>query len=80
MLDEEVALAAGLDGVVLRRLTTEDAEAFAAHIAGDLAQLGAYLPWPAMTPSPRARPAGSDPTSAPRTAGWWPRASGAGTP
>ncbi|WP_187369298.1 GNAT family N-acetyltransferase [Baekduia soli] len=34
---------------MLRRLTTADAEAFAAHVEADLEHLGAYLPWPART-------------------------------
>lgn len=35
--------------VVLRRLGTGDAEAFAAHVAADLERLRTYLPWPDPT-------------------------------
>lgn len=49
MLDRDVALATAFDGTVLRRLTAADAEAFAAHVAGDLAHLAEHLPWPAVT-------------------------------
>lgn len=35
-----------------RHLTTADAEAFAAHVAANLEQLGEFLPWPEVTDTP----------------------------
>lgn len=53
MLDGGVVLSTGLPGQVeLRRLTTADAAAFAAHVAGDGARLGEHLAWPAVTVTP----------------------------
>jgi RimJ/RimL family protein N-acetyltransferase len=53
MLDGGVVLSTGLPGrVELRRLTTADAAAFAGHVAGDVARLGEYLSWPAVTDTP----------------------------
>ena len=37
---------------MLRTLTAADAPAFASHIAGDLARLSEFLPWPARTDTP----------------------------
>lgn len=50
-----MALGDGVDlgsGVELRRLGSADADAFAAHVAGDLEHLGEHLPWPALTRDP----------------------------
>ena len=52
MLEDGVELATRIDGITLRRLTTADAHAFAAHVARDGDHLGAYLPWPAKTADP----------------------------
>lgn len=52
MLEGGTALDTGLEGLVLRRLTAADAEAFAAHIARDLVHVGAHLPWPWVTAEP----------------------------
>jgi ribosomal-protein-serine acetyltransferase len=53
MLDGGVVLSTGLPGrVELRRLTTADAAAFASHVARDVARLGEYLSWPAVTDTP----------------------------
>jgi len=53
VLDNAVTLDTGLpDPVVLRPLTTADAEAFAGHVAGDLPRLSEHLPWPAVTDTP----------------------------
>lgn len=37
---------------MLRTLTVADAPAFAAHIAGDVARLSEFLPWPVRTDTP----------------------------
>jgi RimJ/RimL family protein N-acetyltransferase len=51
--DLDVLLTTGLVGEVrLRRLTALDADAFAAHVAADLARLSEFLPWPARTSTP----------------------------
>jgi ribosomal-protein-serine acetyltransferase len=53
MLDGTIPLLSRLPGdVTLRRLSSVDAEAFAAHAAGDLEHLGRYLGWPALTSTP----------------------------
>jgi ribosomal-protein-serine acetyltransferase len=50
VLDDPVPLRTRLPRpVTLRRLTTADAAAFAAHVAADLEHLGEHLPWPALT-------------------------------
>jgi ribosomal-protein-serine acetyltransferase len=51
MLDQDLATGLG-EPVRLRRLTTADADAFAAHVARDLDHLGEHLPWPAETSTP----------------------------
>ena len=53
MLDREVPLETGMaEPVVLRTLTTADAEAFARHVARDGARLREHLSWPAITDTP----------------------------
>jgi RimJ/RimL family protein N-acetyltransferase len=53
VLENAVVLETGLPGpVVLRALTTADADAFADHVAGDLPRLGEHLPWPGLTDTP----------------------------
>jgi len=53
MLDDPVPLSTKLTGEVsLRRLTTADAELFAAHVVGDADRLFEYLPWPRATATP----------------------------
>jgi RimJ/RimL family protein N-acetyltransferase len=48
-----IELRTGLPGsVVLRRLSTEDAAAFARHVALDAERLHEYLPWPQNTATP----------------------------
>ena len=50
MLENAVDLDTGLPGpVVLRPLTTADADAFADHVAADLPRLSEHLPWPEFT-------------------------------
>lgn len=53
MPDVDVVLECRLPGEVrLRTLTADDAAAFAAHVAADLARLSEFLPWPARTDTP----------------------------
>ena len=53
MLEQPVAVDTALPGPVsFRRLSTADAEAFAAHVAGDLPRLAEHLPWPELTSTP----------------------------
>jgi ribosomal-protein-serine acetyltransferase len=40
------------DRLIARRLTASDAPAFARHVARNLAHLGVFLPWPAVTDTP----------------------------
>ena len=53
MLETPVDLATRLPGrVTFSRLTTADADAFAAHVSADLARLRTHLPWPDVTSTP----------------------------
>jgi ribosomal-protein-serine acetyltransferase len=53
MLGAGVELQTALPGtIVLRRLTTADADAFARHVARDGSRLTDYLPWPEATATP----------------------------
>ena len=51
MLDQELSTALP-DPVRLKRLTSADAGAFAAHVSRDRDHLGEHLPWPAVTDTP----------------------------
>jgi len=53
MLDDPIPLTTAYpEAVVLRKLSTADAEAFARHVASDTDHLGEHLPWPAVTNTP----------------------------
>jgi ribosomal-protein-serine acetyltransferase len=53
MLDDPIPLSTGYpEPVVMRKLSTADAELFARHVAGDLDHLGEHLPWPELTKTP----------------------------
>lgn len=53
MLDRPVALTTRMPGpVTFRRLSAQDAEAFAAHVTSDLDRLRTHLPWPDLTSTP----------------------------
>jgi ribosomal-protein-serine acetyltransferase len=53
MLDEPIQLSTGYpEQVVLRKLSTADAEAFAQQVAADIDHLGEHLAWPAVTGTP----------------------------
>lgn len=54
MLDQPIPLQTRLDGeVVLRRLTSADADAFARQVVRDLDHFGEFLPWPEVARTPR---------------------------
>ena len=53
MLEPPVDLTTRLPGrVTFRRLSADDAAAFAAHVAADLDRLRTHLPWPDVTSTP----------------------------
>jgi ribosomal-protein-serine acetyltransferase len=53
MLDEPIPLSTGYpEPVVLRKLSTADAELFARQVAADLDHLGEHLPWPELAKTP----------------------------
>ena len=53
VLETPVDLGTRLPGrVTFARLTTADADAFAAHVSADLARLRTHLPWPDVTSTP----------------------------
>jgi hypothetical protein len=53
VLETPVVLTTRLPGqVVFSRLTSADADAFAAHVSADLPRLRTHLPWPDATSTP----------------------------
>ena len=53
MLDEPIQLSTGYpEPVVMRKITTADADAFARQVASDVDHLGEHLGWPATTTTP----------------------------
>ncbi len=53
MLEHPVVLETGLTGeVTFRRLSADDAAAFAVHVSSDLDRLRTHLPWPDVTSTP----------------------------